>query len=353
MTTLSATSSWTRNRMVLIALIALVLFPFAVGVFNGDSIGAVIANESGNSVFFQGLAIEVFILAIYALSYDLLLGVSGILSIGHAMFFAVGAYGTGIAIKTFELGIGAVLLAVLILAIIQAVLFAIPLRRVGGITYALVTLGFSVIFQIIILSTELSEWTGSDVGLQGVNPPAWLDTNEQRLRFYFIAGGMLLMFYLLYRRIADSPTGRVLVANRENEGRALMLGYNTYWFKFVALIISSITAALAGTLHALHAPIVSSNVAGLFWTVAVILMVLIGGLGTLSGAVIGAAVFRLLEFYLDRWFGPSAGIVLGLVFIAIVLYLPYGIVGTWRIRGVQRAEGWQRLRRLFGGERSS
>lgn len=352
MTTLNTASPWARNRMVLIALAALVLFPFVIGLVNGDSIGAVLGNESGDSTFLQGLAIEVFILAIYALSYDLLLGVSGILSFGHAMFFAVGAYGTGIAIKTFELGIGGVLLAVLALAFIQAVLFAIPLTRVKGITYALVTLGFSVIFQIIILSTELSEWTGSDVGLQGVNPPAWLDTNDQRLRFYFIAGGVLLLVYLVYRRIADSPTGRVLVANRENEDRAMMLGYNTFWFKFMALLVSSITATLAGTLHALHAPIVSSNVAGLFWTVGVLLMILIGGLGTLSGAVIGAAVFRLLEFYLDRWFGASAGIILGLVFIGIVLYLPYGIVGTWRIKAAARSAGWQRLKGLVSGGRS-
>jgi branched-chain amino acid transport system permease protein len=85
----------------------------------------------------------------------------------------------------------------------------------------------------------------------------------------------------------------------------------------------------------------------------VLLMILIGGLGTLSGAVIGAAVFRLLEFYLDRWFGASAGIILGLVFIAIVLYLPYGIVGTWRIKASARSAGWQRLKGLAGIGRST
>ena len=339
---------WTRQRGVWLSVAALVLFPFVVGLINGDSLGAVLGNESGNSVFLQGLAVEVFILAIYALSYDLLLGVSGVLSFGHAMFFAVGAYATGIGLKTFELGIGGVIVAVLVLALIQAALFAVPLTRVGGITYALVTLGFAVIFQIIILSTELSEWTGSDVGLQGINPPEWLDTNLQRLRFYFIVGGLLLMVYLLYRRIVSSPTGTVLVANRENEDRALMLGYNTFWFKVVALVVSSITAALAGTLHALHAPIVSANVAGLFWTVAVLLMILIGGMGTLSGAIVGAAAFRLLEFYLDRWFGATAGIILGLVFIAIVLFLPYGIVGTWRLKARERADGWARLKGLVG-----
>lgn len=349
MTTLATGSPWARRRGLVLSLVALVVFPFVIALINGDSIGAVLSNESGNSVFLQGLAIEVFILAIYALSYDLLLGVSGILSFGHAMFFAVGAYGTGIALKTFEMGMGGVLIAVLVLALIQALIFAVPLTRVGGITYALVTLGFAVIFQIIILSTELSEWTGSDVGLQGINPPDWIDTNQHRLRFYFIAGGVLVLLYLLFRRITNSPTGRVLLANRENEDRALMLGYNTFWFKVVALIVSSITAALAGTIHALHAPIVSPNVAGLFWTVAVLLMILIGGMGTLTGAIVGAAVFKLLEFYLDKWFGPSAGIVLGLVFIAIVLFLPYGIVGTWKLKAVERAAGWERLKGLVKG----
>lgn len=335
-----------RRRGALAALAALVAFPFVIGLVNGDSFGAVLRGESGGSVFLQGLAVEVFIFAVFALSYDLLLGVSGIFSFGHAMFFAVGAYAAGIGIKTFELPMVAVLAVVLVLALIQAVLFAVPLTRVGGIAYALVTLGFAVIFQIIILSTELSEWTGSDVGLQGVNPPEWLDTNVHRLRFYFIAGGLLILVYALYRRLVDSPTGRVLTANRENEARALMLGYNTFWFKVVALIVSSITAALAGAVHALHAPIVSANVAGLFWTVAVLLMILIGGMGTLSGAVLGAAVFRLLEFYLDKWFGAAAGIMLGLVFIGIVLYLPHGIVGTWRLRAIERARGWERLRSL-------
>ena len=128
-----------------------------------------------------------------------------------------------------------------------------------------------------------------------------------------------------------------------------MLGYNTFWFKVLALTISSITAALAGVLHTLHQPIVTPNVAGLGFTVAALLMILIGGLGTISGAIVGAAVFRLLQFFLDRWFGGASDLIIGLAYVALVLYLPYGIVGTWRFKAAGRVEGRARLLRLFTG----
>jgi acyl-CoA synthetase (AMP-forming)/AMP-acid ligase II len=95
------------------------------------------------------------------------------------------------------------------------------------------------------------------------------------------------------------------------------------------------TYAIAGMMHTLHQPIVSPNVAGLGFTIAAFLMILIGGIGTLSGALVGAAVYRLLEFFLDRWFGKSASFILGVVFVLLVLFVPYGIVGTWRMRRVE------------------
>jgi len=141
--------------------------------------------------------------------------------------------------------------------------------------------------------------------------------------------------------------GRVLISVRENEDRSLMLGYNTFWFKTAALIVSSLTAALAGVLHTMHQPIVTPNVAGLTFAITVLLMVLIGGAGTISGALVGAAVYRLLNFYLDKWFGGASGLLVGLVFVVLVLYLPYGIVGTWRVKKAGIKEGRARLRRTF------
>ena len=180
--------------------------------------------------------------------------------------------------------------------------------------------------------------------------PVWfLDTTNHRFVFYLIALAVLVLVYVLYTKIVDSPLGKVANAIRENEDRALMLGYNTFWFKLTVLVVSSMTAALAGVLHTLHQPIVTPNIAGLGWTVTALLVILIGGVGTVSGAVIGAAVFRLLQFYLDRWFGGASELLIGLVYVGLVLYVPYGIVGTWQIRRLRIKEGRQRLASLVTG----
>lgn len=340
-----------ENRGLLAVLLLMVLLPFIIGLIDGQSPAGVLRNETGNARFMQGLMIEIFILAIYAISYDLILGITGLLSFGHAMFFAVGAYLTGIALKSFGWGLGLTIIAVIIAGVVQALLFAIVLPRVKGITFALVTLGLASVFEIVVSSNELVEYTGADVGLQGVIAPAWISTSTERFRFYLITLFFTFFVYLVYRRFVDSPTGRVCVAIRENEDRALMLGYNTFYFKLVALIVSSITAAFAGLFHTLHQPIVSPTIAGLGWTVVALLIILIGGIGTLSGALVGAAVFRLLEFYLDRWFGESANFLLGIVYVLLVLFVPYGIVGTWQARSFRIREGWERLVGLVSGGR--
>lgn len=345
-------TGWMKaNAGLLALLLGLLLFPFLVALADGQSVGDVLANKSGNAKFLQGLLIEVYILAIYAISYDLILGVTGLLSFGHAMFFAVGAYFTGIAFKNLGWGLGATLAGLVVLGVAQALLFGIVLPRVKGITFALVTLGIASMFFIVVQASELAAWTGADVGLQGVIVPAFLNTSNERFQLYLITLLFTFVVYLVYRRFVDSPTGRVCVAIRENENRALMLGYNTFYFKLAALILASITAVFAGFFHTIHQPIVSPNIAGLGWTVAALLMILIGGVGTLSGAMIGAAVFRLLQFYLDRWFGHASSFLLGLIYVGIVLFIPYGIVGTWRAKAIQRQRGWQRLLRLLGLEK--
>ena len=336
------------NRGLLGLLLLFLAFPFLLALFEGQSLADVLANEAGRAKFMQGLLIEVFILAIYALSYDLILGVTGLLSFGHAMFFATGAYFTGIAFKNLGWGAGQTLLGLAVVAVVQALLFGMVLPRVKGITFALVTLGLASVFHIVVQSTEVAEWTGADVGLQGVIAPEWLNTNTARLQLYLLTLLTTFVVYLIYRRFVDSPTGRVCIAIRENEDRALMLGYNTFLFKLMALMVASFTAVLAGFFHTIHQPIVSPNVASLAWTVSALLIILIGGVGTLSGALVGAAVFRLLEYYLDIWFGDAANFLLGAVYVAIVLFLPFGIVGTWRQRSLDIAKGRERLKKMVG-----
>jgi branched-chain amino acid transport system permease protein len=330
-----------------VVVLILAVLPFLIGLGNGDSIGDVLINESGNSKFIQGLLIEVFILAVFAISYDLVLGITGLLSFGHAMFFAVGSYLTGILLKSFGWTLLPTIVAVILAGVVQAFLFAIVLPRVKGITFALVTLGMASVFSIMIGTRELAEYTGADVGLQGIPRPAILDP-VARLRFYFIALAFAVLIYLVYRRFVDSPTGRVCIAIRENEDRARMLGFNTFYFKLAALTLSSITAALAGLLNALYKPIVSPEIAHMGYTVDVLLIILIGGMGTLSGAMIGAALYRLLEFYLHKWFGESAAFMLGALYVAFVLFVPYGIVGTWKLRSFRWRQGWRDLAQRLG-----
>ncbi len=326
---------------------AMIVFPFLVALVEGYPPSSVFTGEAGNAKFLQSLAIEVFILALYAISYDLILGITGLLSFGHAMFFAVGAYGSGILLKSFGWPFWAMVIGVMIFSVLQALLFAAVLPRVKGIAFALVTLGLSSVFYLVVQSSELSDYAGGDVGLQGVPIPAWIDTNTQRFRMYLLTLAILVIVYLVYQRIVASPTGAVLLAARENESRALGLGYNTFWFKLFALTVSSLTAATAGTLWMMQQPIVTPQVAGLGWTVAALLIILIGGMGTLSGAIVGAAIFRLMSFYLDKFFGGISSVIIGVVYIALVLFLPHGIVGTWRVRSFARKSGYNNLRRVL------
>jgi len=259
------------------------------------------------------------------------------------MFFAVAAYLTGIALKTLAMPFWGVVLLVLLAAIVQALLFSLVLPRVKGITFTLVSLGLASVFHIIVMSSDMINLTGADVGLQGVPVPAFISPVTERLRFYVIALTLLVVTYLFYRRFVASPTGRVCVAIRENEDRAKMLGYNTTIFKVVVMIISSLTAATAGMLHALYQPSISPSIADLGFTVTGLLIVLIGGVGTLSGAIVGAFAFRLLDFTLRRFMGESASFITGAIYVIFVLFVPYGIVGTMRMRQLRTKPGWQRL----------
>ncbi len=344
---LTRLSFFYENRNVWIMLLVFLALPFILGVFEGSSPVDVWNNAGSISKFIEGLIIEIFILALFALSYDLLFGITGLLSFGHTMFFALSAYLTGIAIKSFHLPFWAVLGLVLLAGILQALLFGIVLPRVKGVTFTLVSLGMASVFHIIVMSSDFGKYTGADVGLQGVIVPAFINPSEQRLRFYVITLILLLGFLLLYKRFVSSPTGHVCVAIRENENRARMLGYNTTLFKLVVLLISSITAATAGMMHALYQPIISPHIADLGYTVTALLIVLIGVVGTLNGALVGAFVFRFLDYGLRRLIGESASFVTGAIYVIFVLFIPYGIVGTWQLKKLDWKNGWQQLMQRF------
>jgi branched-chain amino acid transport system permease protein len=314
-------------------LLLLVLFPFLLAVLTGEPV------DSGTPKFWQGLLAQVFILGVYAMSYDLLMGYTGILSFGHAMFFGTGAYVTGILLTHAGWSLWQVTLAVLGVAIIQGLVIGVLSLRVRGVYLAMVTLAFAQMFFILAEATDFRDLTGAEDGLNGIPIPAWMSPTDERLRFYFIALAFCVVMYLIARRVVESPTGRVMVAIRENEARAQMIGYNTFVYKLIAVTLSGTLAALAGLMNALWNVNANPAMLSVTTTINALLMVIIGGVGTLVGPLLGAGVLQLLGYWLNSTFGPRWPLIFGIVYILIVLFFPYGLVGTWHLRGA----AWRRI----------
>ncbi len=294
--------------------------------------------------YWLSLAIEVLVFAIFAMSLDLLLGYTGLSSFGHAAFFGLGAYLLAYLTSTSELAWGITdnllitLPAVMLGTALVAMLIGLFALRTSGIYFLMITLAAAqMLFSIAI---RWSSVTGGSDGLVGVPRPVigigpLAVTIASREGFYYLVLALFLASWWLLRRIADSPFGWALRGIRENEQRMLALGYNTFRYKMGAFVISGAFAGLAGLLLAhffWHAA--PEN---LYWTTSgqVLIMVIIGGAGTLNGPILGAALMRLLpnfaSSYTDRW-----QTVMGLVFILFVLFAPQGIIGLLRAR---RKEG--------------
>lgn len=318
-------------RPLLVVLALLMGLPFILTLLTG----------ADASKFWQGLLVQVFIYAIYALSYDLLFGYTGVLSFGHAMFFGTGAYAAGIALKYMHADLVTTTGLVSILVIAQALLIGALALRVKGVYFAMVTLAFAQLFFILVQATDFRQWTGAEDGLHGVPVPAFISPTDERLRFYYLALGACTLIYLIARRIVESPTGRVLVAIRENEARAQSIGYNTIVFRLFATVVAGLFAALAGMLHVMFNLSADSSLFGVDMTINVLLMTIIGGAGTLVGPMLGAGVFQLLGYGLNTQFGPRWPLILGTVFVLLVMFLPQGIVGTWRTRRISPRDDWR------------
>ena len=284
---------------------------------------------------------KVLCFALFAAAFNLLIGYTGLLSFGHAMFLGMAGYTTGYAIQTLgyspELGVLAGTAAATVLGLVVG-LFAI---RRQGIYFAMVTLALAQMVYFVFLQAP---FTHGEDGLQGVPRGKLfgvLDLSSDFTLYYVVLAVMVLMFLLIVR-IVHSPFGQVLVAIKENGPRAVSLGYDSDRFKLLAFVLSAGIAGLAGSLKVLVLGF--ETLSDAYWTMSglVILMTLVGGMGTLFGPLLGAALIVALEDRLGdiggalasvtgvQWFnslGESATIVTGLIFIACVLAFRRGIVG--------------------------
>jgi len=292
------------------------------------------------------VAAKVCVFVVLVASYDLLLGYTGIVSFAHTMFFGIGGYGIGLAAANWgsswaSLAAGSALALLLAAAVALAV--GLLSLRVRAIFFAMITLAVASFFQI--LASQMSWLTGGEDGVN-FNLPRLL---HSRLVAYYLVFGSSLALFLLLLRIVNSPFGRVLQAIRENEFRAEALGYHTVVYRTAANCVAALGATAAGLLYAIWlrytgpAATLSFDI-----MVDILLMVVIGGMGTMYGAAIGATIFVVAQSYLrdlmklasggleglpllpallhpDRWL-----LWLGVLFIVCVYYFPSGIVGRLR-----------------------
>ena len=280
---------------------------------------------------YKALATQVLIYGLFALGFNLLYGYTGLLSFGHAAYWGLGAYGTGIALAKLKVGsLWLALAAGLGLAAASGAAIGFLCLRRRGIYFAMLTLAFAQLLYFV--GFHLADWTGGDDGLRGINlPPLALPgatiSLDTSLAFYYFAFALVALAVAGLRRILDSRFGAVLQAMRENSERASACGYDIQRVKHLSFVFSALFAGLAGSLDALRLSLVP--IESLYWTTSgqVVIMTLLGGAGTFFGPFVGAATFLVLE---DRLavFTESWPLVVGAIFMAFVLFLPKGIWGT-------------------------
>ena len=309
-TTVSTPATARMRAIGLVVLLAMLAFPFLVGDYP------------------RALLAEIYIFAIFAMSLDLLLGFTGLMSLGHAAFFGLGAY--AVAILGTLVGVNAwlALAAGILVAAIGAALIGFFCVRLSGIPFLMLTLAFSqLVFSVAL---KWRDFTGGSDGMAIPDKPSFFGVElSNSLAMYFMALAFLLVAYWALRRLLNAPLGHVFVGIRENEPRMLAIGFNTRAYKLLSFIVAGAFAGLAGGLYAIFNSFISPD--AIYWTSSgdILIMTMLGGAGTLIGPAIGAGVFlqmkNVVSSYSDHWLA-----IIGTVFICCVLFFPGGIWGTLR-----------------------
>jgi branched-chain amino acid transport system permease protein len=271
---------------------------------------------------------EILIWGIFAMSLDLLMGYAGMVSFGHSAFFGVGGYVAALALARSPGALAALLLPAAAAAL-AALVIGVCSIRVGGVYFIMLTLAFSQMFHAYAFQMA---WLGAEDGLVGIPRATVLgaDTGPAgAFHLYVVALAALAALFLA--RVVRSPFGHVLRGIHENETRMEAVGYPVGRYKLIAFVIAGTLAGLAGALYAQFSGSITPD--AFFWTTSgeALLMVIIGGTGTLGGALLGSAVFILLQSlvstYTERWM-----LILGVTFVVFVLFAPGGVVGALRGR---------------------
>lgn len=274
------------------------------------------------------LVTEIYIFAIFAMSLDLMLGYTGLMSFGHAAFFGLGAYSVIVLASMFGLNAWLGVLVGVVFAAAAAAIIGFFCIRTTGVTFLMLTLAFSQ----LVYSAAL-KWRGLTGGSDGIGIPGkptffgWDLSNAHPL--YYMALIFFLLSYWGLRRLVGSPVGRIFVGIRENEQRMRAIGYPVGAYKLASFVIAGALAGFAGGLYAIYNGFISPD--AIYWSASgdVLIMVMLGGAGTLIGPAIGAGFFLLMKnlvsSYTEHWM-----LIIGVIFVASVLFFPGGLWGSVR-----------------------
>jgi branched-chain amino acid transport system permease protein len=289
--------------------------------------------------YHHGLLARIMVLAVFAMGYNMLFGYVGLLSLGHAMFFAAGLYGAGLSVIHLGWGVPLAFLGGIACGALLALVIGLLALRTTGVAFMIVTMMFAQVFYLIIL--YFAAWTGGDQGLVVPQPArvltlgaTSLDLTNPTVR-YMSALALFSVVLLITLAIVRSRHGRVLVAIRENEERTKMLGFDTFSNKLAAMVVSGTICAASGAAYALLFGYVGSSFASVQYSILPLLWVLLGGAATTLGALIGT-VFMYYVIDVASGYTSAYLLIVGVALILLVLFFPKGILGTIR----QRWLGW-------------
>ncbi len=285
-------------------------------------------------VVYPVFAMNVLVMALFASAFNLLLGYSGLLSFGHAAFLGSAAYVTGWSAKAWGLPVLVSMASGVAVATVLGLVFGVLALRRSGIYFAMITLGLAQVVYFVVVQMP---WTGGEDGLQGIPRGSFLgiDLNNSLAMYYFTYAVFLAAFWLIQRTI-QSPFGQVLRAIKENEPRAISLGYDVQRYKLLAFVISAGLAGLAGSLKAIALQFATLGDVAWQRSGEVVLMTLLGGMGTVLGPSVGALLIVTMENYLAS-LGSWVTVITGSVFVVMVMAFRRGLVGEIRALLVRRS----------------
>jgi branched-chain amino acid transport system permease protein len=286
-------------------------------------------------VFWSGFLTEILIWGLLAMSSDLLIGYTGIVSFGHSAFFGLGMYGAAAALLLVgPPNLWLAILFGLIGAAGAALCVAYFSTRIRDIYFAITTLIFAQIFYVIIFTW--TSVTGGENGLIFDQPhftiPFLVDVPFHTATMHWFVLAVVTASYLILRRITQSPFGMVLQSIRENEARTRAIGYPVERYKIVAVMLSGLFAGLAGALYSIQKEYAAPDFVYFLISGETVIYNVLGGIGTLIGPIVGAGFFQLMRQLMAQWFGDQFPylIPLGIVFIAMIIFLPQGLLGFAR-----------------------